>query len=246
MKVLIIDNDRILRYGLRKMLEDLDSSVTISEAGGVTEGLKAIEEFKPEVVFLDVEMDDGTGFDLIAKLHDVNFQLIFITAHDKYAINAFKLNAIDFLLKPIDILELEQTLVKVEKEFLSRDMMSQLNALQNTLKELNPKNQRIVLKDSKSIYFVKIEDIICCESEGSYTTFFLELNKKITVSKSLKEFEQLLVPYDFMRPHNSHLVNKTKIIRLDKANNGTLVLSNGAEIPISQRKWEIILKELNS
>ncbi len=246
MKVLIIDNDRILRYGLRKMLEDLDSSVTISEAGGVTEGLKAIEEFKPEVVFLDVEMDDGTGFDLIAKLHDVNFQLIFITAHDKYAINAFKLNAIDFLLKPIDILELEQTLVKVEKEFLSRDMMSQLNALQNTLKELNPKNQRIVLKDSKSIYFVKIEDIICCESEGSYTTFFLELNKKITVSKSLKEFEQLLEPYDFMRPHNSHLVNKTKIIRLDKANNGTLVLSNGAEIPISQRKWEIILKELNS
>ena len=217
----------------------------VYEAVGVESGIRIIKEIGPDIVFLDVEMDDGTGFDLINKLGHCDFQLVFITAHDKYAVNAFKLSAIDFLLKPIDIDDLVKTLEKAKEAIKTKDISNQLDVLKNSLSELKANDQKIVLKDNKSMYFVRISDIFNCEAEGSYTTFYLTDNTKIVVSKPLKEYEALLEPFGFIRTHNSHLVNTQKISRLDRMDGGILILENGNNVPVSQRKWEQILKILN-
>jgi len=246
MKILVVDNDAVIREGLVQLiLQEAHDLSELQQATGVSEGLAAIRSFQPDLVFLDVEMDDGTGFDLLNQLTDISFQLVFITAHNKYAVNAFKFSAIDFLLKPIDRQELIDALKKVSEQVAQKDIASQLSILRNTLNQLHSSDQKIVLKDSKSMYFVRIEDIMNCESEGSYLTFHLTDGKKIVVCKSMKEYEQLLEPFLFVRTHHSHLVNIRKIARIDKTEGGTLVLENGAQIPMSQRKRDQIIALLN-
>lgn len=246
MKVLVIDNEEIIRKGLVNQLKKRSAAVTsVDEAVGVVSGLAAIRSFQPDLVFLDVEMDDGTGFDLIKQLDQVNFQLVFITAYDKYAVTAFKMSAIDFLLKPIDSDELDQALEKAGRAIKSQNIAQQLEVLKASLTDIKAGDQKLVLQDNKSIYFVKIADILNCEAEGSYTTFHLLDGKKIVVSKSLKEYETLLEPHGFIRTHHSHLVNIKKILRFDKADGGILVLVNNHEVPVSQRKKEQVLEMLS-
>ena len=189
-RTLIIDNEEQIRNGLKMQLKALCPTVSeIKEASGVSEGLKAISEFNPDLVFLDVEMDDGTGIELINKLGSFNFQLIFITAHDKYAVNAFKLSAIDFLLKPIDAEDLIKAVAKAEENLKNKTMELQFQILQESLSSITVNEKKIVLKDSESIYFVKVSDIVHCKAEGPYTEFYLVPQQKITISKSLKEYE---------------------------------------------------------
>lgn len=247
LKTLIIDNEEQIRKGLVKQLKALCPNVSeIREAAGVTEGLKAIGEYKPDLVFLDVEMDDGTGIELIQKLGAFNFQLVFITAHDKYAINAFKLSAIDFLLKPIDAEDLIKAVEKAEQNIKSKTTDLQFQILQESLSSITINEKKIVLKDSESIYFVKVSDIVHCKAEGPYTEFYLVPQQKITISKSLKEYEELLEPFGFVRTHHSHLINIKRIVRFDKADGGTLILENKQVVPVSQRKREQIMELLNN
>lgn len=247
MKTLIIDNEEQIRVGLKKQLLALCPAVTeIKESTGVASGLAAIKEFKPDLVFLDVEMDDGTGIELIQQLKNFDFQLIFITAHDKYAINAFKLSAIDFLLKPIDAEDLIKAVEKAKDQIRSKTLEFQFQILQESLSSITINEKKIVLKDSESIYFIKVSDIVHCKAEGPYTEFYLIPQQKITISKSLKEYEELLEPYGFVRTHHSHLINIKRIVRFDKANGGTLILENKQTVPVSQRKREQILELLNS
>lgn len=246
MKVLVIDNEDNIRAGLVNQLRKINALVTeVHEAFGVESGFLAINTLQPDVVFLDVEMDDGTGFDLIKKIDKVNFQLIFITAYDKYAVNAFKMSAIDFLLKPIDLDELMVSLEKSKEAIESKNISQKLEVLESSLVQLKSVDQKIVLQDNKSIYFVKISDISNCEAEGSYTTFNLADGSKIVVSKSLKEYEAMLDQHGFIRVHHSHLVNISKILRFVKADGGTLILENNQEIPVSQRKREHVLELLS-
>ena len=246
MKALVIDNEELIRTGFVRNLKKLITHVDeVEEADGVESGILAIKNFNPDIVFLDVEMDDGTGFDLIKKIGHFDFQLIFITAFDKYAVNAFKLSAIDFLLKPIDEDDLIITLNKAQEAIKTKDISNQLEVLKNSLVELKSNDQKIVLKDNKSMYFVRISDIYNCEAEGSYTTFNLGDGSKIVISKPLREYEELLEPFGFVRTHNSHLVNTQKIARLDKADGGMIVLENGSNVPVSQRKWDEIIRFLN-
>lgn len=247
MRTLIIDNEEQVRIGLKKQLMVLCPSVTqIKEANGVASGLQQIADFKPELVFLDVEMDDGTGIELIQKLKHFDFQLIFITAHDKYAVNAFKLSAIDFLLKPIDAEDLIKAVEKAREHLKNRSLEFQFQILQESLSSITIHEKKIVLKDSESIYFVKVSDIVHCKAEGPYTEFYLIPQQKITISKSLKEYEELLEPYGFVRTHHSHLINIKRIVRFDKANGGTLILENKQTVPVSQRKREQIMELLNN
>ena len=247
LRTLIIDNEEQIRIGLVKQLKALCPSVSeIKEATGVAAGLKAIAEYEPDLVFLDVEMDDGTGIELIQKLGSFNFQLIFITAHDKYAINAFKLSAIDFLLKPIDAEDLIKAVDKAEQNLKSKTMDLQFQILQESLSSITINEKKIVLKDSESIYFVKVSDIVHCKAEGPYTEFYLIPQQKITISKSLKEYEELLEPYGFIRTHHSHLINVKRIVRFDKADGGTLILENKQAVPVSQRKRDQIMELLNN
>ena len=247
MKVLIIDNEANIRAGILQMLINFCGDVSeIHEADGVATGLKKIENTNPDVVFLDVELDDGTGIDLLLKLKQINFYLVFITAHNKYALEAFKFSATDFLLKPIDMDELIKALGKIKQQLKNKYLLEQLQIMQQSLSRMAIKEKKIVLKDSNSIYFINVNDIIRCESEGQYTEFYLADSRKIVISKSLKEYEELLQPFGFIRPHHSHLINANRVLRFDKANGGNLIMETQEEIPVSHRKKTEILHILDN
>lgn len=246
MKVLVIDNDANIRTGLVQMLHHCSTqTLEIFEATGVNHGYKLISEINPHLVFLDVEMDDGTGFDLLKKLARFNFQLVFITAHNKYAVEAFKFSALDYLLKPIDVEELSETLLRVSDRIKQNKLQEQLEILSNQFNKQQSHDKKIALRDIESVYIVKIADIIHCQAEGSYTRIFFVNHHPILLSRSLKEFEELLEPYQFIRCHHSHLINGNAIMRFDKANGGSVYLSNETEVPVSFRKKEQILNFLD-
>lgn len=243
MKVLIIDNEEPIRTELKNLITTYCPIIeSIDEANGVAAGIKAISNGNPDIVFLDVEMDDGTGIDLVKQLNGIiTFQLIFITAHNKYAVDAFKLSAIDFLLKPIDSTELIESVNRAEKNIKTQSLDRQLQILQESLGDLKNYDKKIALKDSDSIYFIKVSDIIRCEASGAYTVFHIQNHKDILMSKGIKEFEDLLHNFGFYRTHHSHLVNLKKIVRFDKADGGILILDNEEKVPVSQRKKDNLL-----
>lgn len=248
MKALIIDNEEPIRTELKSLIREYCPSIeSIDEANGVTTGINAISKINPDIVFLDVEMDDGTGIDLVKQLKGaINFQLVFITAHNKYAIDAFKLSAIDFLLKPIDSTELIESVNRAEKNIKTQSLDKQLRILQESLGELKNYDRKIALKDSDSIYFVKVSDIIRCEASGAYTIFHINDHKDILISKGIKEFEELLQNFGFFRTHHSHLVNIKKIVRFDKVDGGILILENNEKVPVSHRKKDNLLTLLEN
>ncbi len=246
MKVLIIDNETNIRKGLVDMIGSFCEDITeIHEADGVITGIKKIDALNPDIVFLDVELDDGTGMDLLTQLPSISFHLVFITAHNKYAVDAFKFSAIDFLQKPINPEELVITFEKVNAQHKNKHLSKQLQIMQDSLHKISTREKKIVLKDSSSIYFINVNDIIRCESSGQYTEFYFEDSKRIVISKSLKEYEELLEPFGFIRPHHSHVINVDKILRFDKADGGVLVLETLEEIPVSHRKKTQILQILD-
>lgn len=246
MRLLIVDNEPNIREGIVHMVAEYCPEITeIIQADGVATGLQLIEIKTPDVLLLDVELDDGTGMDLLSKLDRVNFEVIFITAHNKYAVDAFRFSAIDFLTKPIDPSELRSAIDKVLKRKDKDSLAQQIEVLQANMNKLT-KGEKIVLKDINSIYFVEIADIIRCQSDAQYTEFHLVDHQRIVVSKTLKDYEELLSPYGFIRTHHSHLVNVRKIVRFDKADGGTLILQNNQEVPISQRKKAAILSLLEN
>lgn len=247
MKILLIDNEKEVRELLKEMIEALAPGLhQLDEADGVATGLQKINSFKPEIVFLDVEMGDGTGFDLMNKIPQPAFQLIFTTAHNKYAVQAFKCSAIDYLLKPIDINELGNCLQKAAENISNNNLSKQLSILMQQLSNKDAGDKQIVLKDSEASYFVKLSDILYCEAEGSYTKFYLMADKPIIISKNLSTYEELLGEYGFIRTHHSYLVNPSKIKMYDKSDGSTLILNTGHTVPISHRKKDYVIHLLEN
>jgi two-component system, LytTR family, response regulator len=242
MKLLLIDNETNIRRGLRDMLLMVSTETPIiEEACGVETGLQKIKNFFPDIVFLDIEMDDGTGFDLLNRISHPSFQLIFTTAHDQYAIQAFKFSAIDYLLKPIDPDELSKSLDRAAAHIRNNDLNKQLSVLMEQLSHKNDHERKIVLKDIDSTYFIRVCDILFCAAEGTYTKFYITNNDPILVSKNLKEYETLLEPLGFLRTHHSFLANPDKIKMYDKTDGGSLILEGDIRIPVSQRKRDFVL-----
>lgn len=245
MKVLLVDNEVHIREGLKKIIELLNlNDIILEEADGVQSGLKKIYQLDPDIVFLDVEMDDGTGFDLLRLLPNPTFQLVFTTAHQKYAIEAFKFCAIDYLLKPVSPTDVANTFERAFKNIRNNDLGKQLSVLMNQLSYKNENDKKIVLKDIEATYFIKVSDILYCEAEGTYTKFYFSNNSPILVSKNLKEYESMLEPLGFIRTHHSYLANPSKIKMFDKTDGGVLVLEGGLTVPISQRKKDFVLNFL--
>jgi two-component system LytT family response regulator len=242
MRTLVVDNEADIRQSVVDLITAFCPDITeIVEANSVDSGIAKILSYKPDVVFLDVELGDGTAMDLLSKLDKIDFHLIFITAHNKYAIDAFRFSAIDFLLKPINPEELMLTIEKIKKHNNLR-LNEQIEILKEVITTTNQAEKKIVLRDNESIFFVKVSDIIRCESDKSYTKFILQHQKPIIVSKGLKEYEEMLEKFGFVRTHQSHLINMSKIIRFDKADGGSIVLENNDVVPVSQRKKEFILE----
>jgi two-component system, LytTR family, response regulator len=240
MKAVVIDNEKNVREAVVALIKHHCKAINhIAQASGVMDGLEKISNEQPDIVFLDVEMDDGTGFDLIRMISNINFQLVFITAHDKYALEAFRFSAVDYLVKPIDAELLVESVEKAKTRLQGSQLQKQLNNLMDMF--THPQDEaKIVLRDNAAIYFVKVKDIIRCESEGAYTQFFLTTGEKIMISKTIKEFDEMLTPKGFVRTHQSHLVAIEKIKRYDRATD-SVILENKEIIPVSQRKKEEFL-----
>jgi two-component system LytT family response regulator len=247
MKILLVDNEKEIRELLKDMIEAVaPNEHHVDEADGVATGVQKINSFKPDMLFLDVEMNDGTGFDLLNKVANPAFQLVFTTAHNKYAVQAFKFSAIDYLLKPVDFAELEQALHKAALNISDKTLSAQLKVLMQQLTTKDNTDKQIVLKDSEASYFVKIADILYCEAEGSYTKFYFAIEKPIVISKNLSTYDDLLIGYGFLRTHHSYLVNASRIKMYDKTDGGMLVLDNGHAVPVSHRKKEYVMQLLEN
>jgi two-component system LytT family response regulator len=247
-KALVVDDETQARNALRDLIEtDFPQIEIIAEADGVDTAIQAIDSNNPSIVFLDINLGDGSGFDVLERLSKKDFFLIFTTAYDQYAISAFKQNAIDYLLKPILSEDLKFAMEKIAQQTSSIDLTMQVEMLKEMMTEpgrLRKADKKIVLKDQDTIHFIKTQDIIYCKSDGPYTEFYIQPNQKIFVSQSLKDYEDLLEPYHFIRVHHSYLVNKDMIIKYIKGNGGSLLLQGNFEIPVSQRRKEMVLAQL--
>lgn len=246
LRAIIIDDISNIRQKNVALIKQYCLNVAIiAEADSVASGVAAIKKYLPDLVFLDVEMQDGTGFDLLQKLKPIDFKVIFITAFQEFAIKAFRFSAIDFLLKPIDPVDLVEA-VKKAQETLSKEMLElQFNTLFSNIER--PRNlQKIILKTSEKVYSINVQDIIRCESEKNYTTFYMMNGQKLLVSTTLKEYETMLLPMGFFRTHQSHLINMLYFDYYVKTDAGSIIMKDKTAIPLSVRKKEEFLNSLNS
>lgn len=244
-KVLIIDDENRTRELIAKMIDSFGLDVkAIPEGENVQSGIEAIQKNQPDIVFIDIQMPDGTGFDVLRSIENKNFEVIFITAHEEFAIKAIKFSALDYLLKPVDTNELRSALEKALVRLADNAEPHQFEALQKNI--LPNEKRRLVLKTQESVHVVELDQIIRCEADRNYTSFFLQDDKKILVSKTLKEYEILLTGYNFLRVQQSHLININYVDRYDKKNGGAVVMKNGAEVPLSPAKRELFFKKLEN
>lgn len=240
---LIIDDEANARKGLRLVLQKYCPEVEVLALCESPEvGLEKIKALSPELIFLDVQMPKMSGFDLLEKLPEINFEVIFVTAYDRYAIKAIKFSALDYLLKPIDVDELITAVNKISKK--RRDKTLQYKSLFNNVKSDTEKLKRLAIPSDNEIIMQPIADIIYCEADSSYTTLYLTNSKKITVAKTLKEFESVLPETDFCRIHHSTLVNMAHVVKYVKGEGGYVIISNDQHLNVSRRKKENFLQLL--
>ncbi|MCB9232728.1 MAG: response regulator transcription factor [Bacteroidia bacterium] len=244
-KIAIIDDEPKARGILRLLLAEFKPGFEITgEAGDVESGLKLIYQTRPDVVLLDVRMPDGTGFDLIGRLEPPHPKIIFVTAYDQYALQAIRLSAIDYILKPVIPTDLMSALEKAEELMDEESMESRIRTAIDNYKSPNSIG-KIVLKTAESIIVVRIDEVVRCQSEANYTTFFLENGRSLVVSKPLKEYEVMLSPGGFLRVHQSHLIN-LQFFREFRKKDDLVVLTDGSEAPVASRKKDILLRAIDA
>ncbi|WP_373940779.1 LytTR family DNA-binding domain-containing protein [Polaribacter sejongensis] len=216
----------------------------IGKAKSVVEAAKLLRKQQPDILFLDIMLGDGAGFDILEIFPDLKSKIIFVTASDAFAIKAFKFAAIDYILKPYSDEDLAISIEKAQSQI--QPDKEQLHVLQEAVTAPNNKPNKISLHTSEKIIVVNIENIIRCKSDNNYTTFYFKDNSKILVSKTLKYYADMLKEVGFLRVHQSHLVNTTFIKEFIKSDGGYLMLTEGSNIPVSVRKRTEVLEELNS
>lgn len=244
MRAIVVDDEDNIRLTTVTLLQALCPDVeVVGEANSVKTAVKSISKNQPDLVFMDIEMEDGTGFDVVSRLPDSKFRVIFITAHDAYAIKAFRFAALDYLLKPLDADELKKAVKRAQDHFGRVNLQkSQLEVLEGH--KDGTALDKIVLSDAENIHLVSIQDILRCESSTNYTLFHLKNGEKIMVSKPLKEYDQLLSDKQFFRTHQSHLINLKHFARYEKKDGGSAVLTSGERVPVATRKKENLINAL--
>jgi two-component system, LytTR family, response regulator len=236
-RILIVDDEAAASNILRLLIEKiLPVEKEIRTCNDPVEALALIPKWNPSLLMLDIEMPAMNGFDLLNKAGGHRFDIIFTTAYDSYAIKAIRFSALDYLLKPIDIQELQNALnkhiVRLQTDF--GKSQQKIDNLIRNLQQPNASEFKIALTDNDGVHFLETGNIIRCEADNNYTRFHFHDRKPLLVSKTLKEFEELLEGHGFIRIHKSHLINKDHIRQLDR--NGMVVMKNGDEIPVSRRK----------
>lgn len=242
LKTLIIEDERHIREDLKKrVFQDFRNELTIvDEAISVKEGVEKIKRYQPQLVFMDIDLGDGTSFDLLSSLEEINFKIIFVTGYDSHAIKAIRLGALDYLLKPIDEDEFKEAVSKaintIEKENLTGSSINIANHYYQ-----KGEHCKIVLKTLDTQYLVSFDDILYCKSEGNYTTFYL-FEENIVISKPMKKVEELLDKKRFIKCHQSFIVNKAYITKY--TNDGFLITKTGAQVPVATRRKDLVLRDL--
>lgn len=249
-KVIIIDDEENSRDTLKGKLDLFCPEVEIAgEASNVKEGIECIQKHKPDAVFLDIKLAGESGFDILEKIagdDDLNPDIVFITAHDEFAVKAIKFSALDYLLKPIDPEELVKAIRKIEKHKGIPRHATNLNVLVENIRQASDSPKKIVVPTSDGMHVLKISEIVRLESSSNYTTFHLRSEKSLLASKTLKEFDTMLQGYNFNRVHKSHLVNMNYLKRYVQTDGGYLILEDGSKIPVANRKKEQLLSILKN
>lgn len=247
-RAVIIDDEKNNIENMVSLLQKHELPVAIvGSATNADDGISTIVATNPDLLFLDIQMPEKNGFDVLKALPHYQFEVIFVTAFDQYGIQAVKFSAIDYLLKPVNPEELKTSIKKVEAKLNQRKQNFQLENLMELIKNKDAKkDHKLALASTKEIRFVHTDEIIRCESSNAYTQFYLTDGKNIMVSKPIFEYEEMLSNYDFIRCHQSHLVNSKFIKSLVKEDSGYLLLNDDTRIPISRGKKENVLKALNT
>ncbi len=244
-RAILIDDEISNLENLQNLLEKHCPQVTImATVQNVSDAVNCVEKYSAQLVFLDIQMGDETGFDVLKQLPKRNFEVIFVTAYDHYGIQAVKFAALDYLLKPIDIEELINAVNNAEHKLATQLQTSQLDFLLQQLKKTDTNVSTIALQMQTEIRYVALSAIIRCEADNTYTYFFLANGERILVSKSLKEYADLLRPNGFLRTHQSHLVNPKYVKSWLKEDGGILLLTSGEKIPVSKPNKETVKQAL--
>ncbi len=245
MRLVLIDDDIAVIDNLKTLLSiyfpDLE---VVAFAHSVKEGIECIRQNQPDLVLLDIEIDGGTGFDLLAIYGEIDFQLIFVTGHNDFAIKAFKYSALDYVLKPVDPDDLVKAIEKAQKMNDSTELSLKVSNLVEN-RSYTSQDQRIVLKDSENVYLVTLKDIIRCESDANYTRFYLQDGRTLIISRTLKEFDAMFKDLNFFRTHQSHLINLNYFDRYEKKEGGIVHMKDGSTLPVAVRKKDQLINALN-
>ena len=240
---LIVDDEKNGRENLSGLIRTHCPQIRIAaEAASVEQAIAQIREHQPQLIFLDIEMPGGNGFQLLEHFKDFPFEVIFVTAYDNYAIRAIRFSASDYILKPINLNELIAAVDKVCERISNRSENQRIRQLY--LNTVHPANPKIGLPTGERVEFVEVKSIIRCQGESNYTHIFFADRKPLLTAKSLIEFEELLAEYGFIRVHKTHLVNLSQVSSFTKNDGGVLFLSNGDSVGISRRRKEFVLEQL--
>jgi two-component system LytT family response regulator len=242
LKAIIIDDEIRSISVLTEILNQSNDSIeVVGTALNVKAGIDLIKKTQFDILFLDIEMPDGTGFDLLDALDEINFDIIFITAFNQYAIKAFRYAALDYLMKPINPIELRESIEKV-KNNKNKEVKNRINLLLENHKD-NNQFEKLAIATTEGVFYFDVANIIRCQAEGSYTRVFVEGKKSIIASKSIKEYENLLPQY-FFRVHKSHLINSNFVIKFNGGENSFVLLKDRSEISVSRRRKQLVQEKL--
>lgn len=238
LKAILVDDEQDSRQILSNYLSKYCPQVELLAAcKNIQEGLSAIKEHQPDLLFLDIEMPYGTGFDLLEQVDEINFETVFVTAYDNYAIQALNLSAAYYLLKPIDIDELVNAVQKIEAEREQSNDSFHVQVLLDNIKKENDRPKKIMLPTFEGFEIVPIDQIIYCEADDNFTKFHLkEAKQPLLISKTLKYFEDILPDHKFIRIHRSSLINIDYVIRYTKGKGGYVTMENQEELEVSPKK----------
>ena len=246
-RALIIDDEEDCIEGLQNLLVNGHENIVevVGRAKTVRDGIEAIALLRPDLVFLDVQIGQKTGFDLLRALPEIDFEIIFTTAFEKFALQAIKFSALDYLLKPIDVDELDIALMKLLNEKSRKDTADKIDLLLQNTQKSDGLFKKIIVPTISGFEFIEIGNIIRCESDNNYTTIYIKEKQKILVSKTLKDFEELLYNYSFFRIHNSHLINLSYIKSYNKGKGGSVILTDCTEVEVSSRRRDDFINRLS-
>ena len=243
LKAIIVDDEPYCCETIATLLEESRDVEIVSVCHNAADALVAIRKYSPDIVFLDVEMPKMNGFEMLEHLPQVNFEIIFTTSYDQYALKAIRFSAIDYLLKPVDEEELRTAIQKVIQRS-QKPITQQLEILLQKIHQPSTPINKIAMPTMEGLQMIPVDSIISCESDSNYTILQLKNNKKLIVSRTLKEIEELLEEHSFVRVHRCYLANMNEVEKYVKGEGGYLVMSDGTTIDVARNKKEVLLKKL--